>query len=168
MAEYHTTLYDTWEPGVTANAEARLFQVPEGGDATHNSQYTNMRGAGSLPSEESFEVHAIHVVQDENVPQADLDTYLYGSFIELRIKDRTVFRAPTMMCMSASARSGHFTQATASNVEFIGPMGQGFRLMRPVTIPGGVPFHVRAVQGAAFAAPTSFKVVLEGILTTPD
>lgn len=168
MADFHTTLFDTWQPGATANAEAILFQTPRGGDATHNERFTNSRGAGQLPSQESFSVRALHLMTDENIPDAELDTAFYGALIELRLKDKVVFSSPARRCISHSAWGGHFAQAAAADAEAIGPVGDGFALSIPIEIPGGVRFDVRAVQGPAFAAAQDFKVILEGVLTTPD
>ncbi len=168
MADFHTTLFDTWQPGTTANAESILFQTPRGGDATHNERFTNARGAGQLPAEEAFEIQNIGVEQDENVTDADMDTYLYGALLEIRLKDKVVFSAPPMRLMTHSAKSGVIAQATAADLEFVGPIGDGFQLNIPIVIPGGTRFDVRCVSGAAFAAAIDFKVILEGVLTTPD
>jgi len=164
----HTTLYDTWQPGTTANAEATLFQTPQGGDATHNEQFTNMRGAGQLPSEEKFTLRNIKLIIDEQIAEADFDTRLYTSFIELRVKDKTLLKAPSAMFFAHSAYGGHFTQATAALTQAIGPAGNGFELRIPITIDGGVRFLVRCVQGAAFASAIDHKIVLEGELDIPD
>ena len=166
--DLHYCLYDTWEPGTTAHAEATLFQVAEGGDSTHTEQYTNMRGAGSLPNAERFLVKRVHLIQDENVTDADFDTYLYGAIVEMRVKDKTMFKVPAQLLFSHSAKAGHFAQATAADAEFIGPVGDGWALEIPIEIPPGAPFKVRCKQGGAFATTISFKLVLEGILSTPD
>ena len=167
MADFHTTLFDTWQPGTTANEESLLFQTPRGGDATHNERFTNMRGAGNLPSEEAFAVENIGVMIDENIPDSDLDVFLYGALLELRLKDKVVFSCPPLRCMIASGRGGVLAQAVAADVEFAGPIGDGFQLRMPIAIPGGTRFDVRAVSGAALTAAQDFKLILEGILTTP-
>ena len=168
MADFHTTLFDTWQPGTTANAEATLFQTPRGGDSTHNERFTNARGAGQLPAEESFQVQKRGVMADEIVVEADHDTYLYGALMEIRLKDRVVFSAPVMALMQATGRSGPLVVASAGAVNFTGPLGDGFELNIPILIMGGTRFDVRMVQGAAFAAAVDFKVILEGVLGTPD
>lgn len=166
--DIHTTLYDTWQPGTTANAEATLFQTAQGGDSTHTESFTNARGAGQLPAGEKFVIEKVKLIIDEQIAEADFDTRLYGGFIEVRIKDKTVLKAPAQMFFAHSAYGGHFTQATAALTQSIGPIGDGFTLKLPLTLNGGERFQVRCVQGAAFAAAIDHKVVLEGILSLPD
>ena len=166
--DLHTVLYDTWQPSTTAAAEAMLFQVPQGGDATHTESFTNARGAGVLPSGEKFLIKKIKLIIDEQIAEADFDTRLYGGYIEVRIKDKTVLKAPCQMFFAHSAYGGHFTQATAALTQSIGPIGDGFILDLPILINGGERFQVRCVQGVAFAAAIDHKVALEGILSLPE
>lgn len=166
--DIHTTLYDTWQPGTTASAEAMLFQVPQGGDSTHTESFTNCRGAGVLPTGEKFLVKKVKLIIDEMIAEADFDTRLYGGFIEVRIKDKTVLKAPAQMFFAHSAYGGNNLQATAALIQSIGPLGDGFILDLPLTIAGGERFQVRCVQGAVFASAIDHKVVLEGILSLPD
>lgn len=166
--DIHTTLYDTWQPGTTASAEASLFQTAQGGDTTHTESFTNARGAGQLPAQEKFEIRNIKLIQDEQIAEADFDTRLFGAFIELKLKDKSLLKAPASMFFAHSSYSGHFTQATAALTQAIGPMGEGFQLEIPIMIEGGQRFVIRCVQGAAFASAIDFKVVLEGILSLPD
>lgn len=168
MADFHTTLFDTWQPAAVANAEAILFQTPRGGDATHNERFTNARGAGQLPAEESFLVRKLGVAIDETIPQAELDTAFFGAIMEIRLKDKVVFSSTVRWLIAASAWGGGALQAVAADIDTVGPMGIGLDLDPNITIPGGTRFDVRMVQGAAFAAAQDFKVVLEGVLTTPD
>jgi hypothetical protein len=166
--DIHTTLYDTWQPGATANAESMLFQTPQGGDSTHTEAFTNMRGGGQLPSGEKFVLKKIKLIIDEQIAEADFDTRLFNAFVEFRLKDKTVFKSPASMLFAHSSYGGHFTQATAALTQAIGPMGTGFELEIPIVIEGGERFQVRCVQGAAFASAIDHKVVLEGILSLPD
>lgn len=166
--DIHTTLYDTWQPGTAAGAEALLFQTPQGGDATHTESFTNSRGAGVLPSGESFLIKKVKLIIDEQIAEADFDTRLYGGYIELRVKDKTLLKAPAQMFFAHSAYSGNNLQATAALIQSIGPLGDGFVLDLPVTIKGGERFQVRCVQGAAFASAIDHKVVLEGVLSLPE
>ncbi len=168
MADFHTTLFDTWQPGTTANAEAILFQTPRGGDSTHNERFTNARGAGQLPSEESFLIRKLGVAVDEVIADSELDTAFYGALMEIRLKDKLVFSAPVRWIIAASGWSGFAAQATAADLDSVGPVGDGLLLDPQVQIMGGTRFDVRMVQGAAFGAVQDFKVVLEGILSTPD
>ena len=164
----HTTLYDTWEPGTVANAEAVLFQTPQGATATATESYTNARGAGVLPTGETFTIKKIKLIIDEMIAEANFATRLYGAFIEVRIKEKTLLKAPASMFYAHSAYGGHFTQATLALTQSIGPIGEGLVLDIPLVIEGGMRFVVRCVQGAAFAAAISHKVVLEGELEIPD
>ena len=168
MADFHTTLFDTWQPGTTANAEDILFQTPRGGDSAHNERFTNARGAGQLPAEESFLIDKIGVMVDELVAAADYDTYYFGALLEIRLKDRVVFSAPVMHLFMSSAKSGPIGATAGDAVLFTGALGNGFPLSVPINIMGGTRFDVRAVQGAAFAAAVDTKVILEGVLSTPD
>lgn len=168
MAVYHTTLFDTWQPAAVAGAEAILFQTPRGGDAAHNDRFTNARGAGQLPADESFECRRVGVMYDEELLQVDADTNVFGALLELRLKDKVVLSAPVRRCVTHSAWGGHFTQAAAATINEAGQIGEGFALDIPVVIPGGARFDVRLVQGAAFAAAQDFKLILEGYLTVPD
>lgn len=166
--DIHTTLYDTWQPGTTASAEATLFQTPQGGDSTHTESFTNCRGAGQLPSGEKFEIKKVKLIIDEMIAEADFDTRLYGGFLEVRVKDKTLLKAPAQMFFAHSAYGGNNLQATAALIQSIGPLGDGFALDIPILINGGERFTVRCVQGAAFAAAIDHKVVLEGILSLPE
>jgi len=166
--DIHTTLYDTWQPSTVASAEAILFQTPQGGDSTHTESFTNSRGAGVLPSGEKFTIKTVKLILDKMIAEANFDTRLYGGFIELRVKDKTLLKAPAAMFYAHSAYGGHFTQATAALTQAVGPLGNGFTLDIPIIINGGERFQVRCVQGAAFAAAMDHKVVLEGVLSLPE
>lgn len=168
MADFHTTLFDTWQPSTVAFAESILFQTPRGGDATHTERFTNARGAGTLPAEEAFQIDKIGVMLDELVAAADLDTFYFGALLEIRLKDKVVFSSPVMNLFIASSKSGPIGATAGDAVLFTGPQGNGFALSLPISIPGGTRFDVRLVQGAAFAAAVDTKVILFGILTTPD
>ncbi len=168
MADFHTTLFDTWQPAAVANAEAILFQTPRGGDATHNERFTNARGAGQLPAEEAFLIRKLGVAVDEIIPQAELAIAFYGAIMEIRLKDKVVFSSTVRWIMAASGWGGSVVQAIAADIDAAGPLGNGLDLNPNVNIPGGTRFDIRLVQGAAFAAAQDFKVILEGVLTTPD
>jgi len=166
--DIHTTLYDTWQPSTVASAEAILFQTPQGGDSTHTESFTNSRGAGVLPSGEKFTIKTVKLILDKMIAEANFDTRLYGGFIELRVKDKTLLKAPAAMFFAHSAYSGITTEATAALIQSVGPLGDGFTLDIPIIINGGERFQVRCVQGAAFAAAMDHKVVLEGVLSLPE
>jgi len=168
MADFHTTLFDTWQPGTTALAEAALFQVPQGGDATHTSNFTNSRGAGQLPAEESFLVKRIGLQLDEMPLYADLSKVLFGGVVEIRIGDKVVFSAPARRLVQASGFLGNTVTASAAAVDAMGFSGDGFTLEVPIVLAGGKRFVVNCKQGVALSTAIDLKVVLEGILTIAD
>jgi hypothetical protein len=168
MPVYHTTLFDGWPVAAAAlSPNALLFQVIRGGDAVHIASFTNMRGAGQLPSTESFEVHKISLLMDGTIPIADMDVFLAAALVEMRIKERTVFSAPGRHLLGSFRYSGGILAAAA--IDAITMSNNGFALDLPITIPGGVNFVVEGTQQpVAIAAPILMKVVLDGYLTTPD
>lgn len=167
MADLRYFLYDTAVFGTTAGTEHVLFQVAQGGDATHTEDFTNSRGAGSLPSEERFVCDRIGVFVDAAIADAEVEKVFTGSFLEIRVADKSVFKAPLKVCAGYGGWSGHFTQATAANRALIGP-AQGYcHLDIPIEIPGGTAFRVRVYQKTALAAAANVKVVLGGVLSTP-
>lgn len=158
-------LYDTVVFGATANAESILFQVTSGADATHNEQFTNMRGAGVLPATEDFIVNKISVAVDKALAVADVPTIFNGSILEVRLADFTMIKMPIVLFIDASAFSGSLQLAAAANNASIGLMGDGYELKKPIHIPGATPFKVRVLQGPAVTAGTNIKVVLQGDYT---
>lgn len=162
------TLYDTAIFGTVANFESVLFQVAQGADVTHIESFTNMRGAGALPQEEAFKCNWIGVAVDftSTLPQ-DYKAMWLGSFLEFRLSDKTVLKAPLAMFAAASGFSGHYSQAAAADNAAIGLMGNGYTLDIPIEISGGTAFRVRIVQGTVLSAVSkNVKVLLNGILTT--
>lgn len=155
-------LYDTVVFGATANAESILFQVASGADATHNEQFTNMRGAGSLPQTESMEVDWIGVIIDTLLAKADVVKIFDGSILEIRVADFSVIKAPTALFIAQSAYGGNQIQAAAADSMTIGLLGDGYELDKHIMLPGGTPFKVRMLQGPAVGAGANLKVVLGG------
>ncbi len=164
MARRHYPLYDTAVPSTAANTEHTLFQVAEGADSTHTKGFTNSRGAGQLPGEESFEIHNIGIFGDTVMPLADREGLYLDSYIEIQVNDQTMIRVPAALCARNDGYQGHFAETTASDVNAIGKVGQGFQLMMPITIPQGSGFKVIYSQGTALTAAENLKVVLDGIL----
>lgn len=169
MPDYRYVLYDTAAFGTSADTEHVLFQVAQGGDSTHTEDFTNMRGAGALPGEEAFSVDKISVAVDgvHGANEADVAQIWDGAFIEVRVADKTVFKAPARLCAEASAYGGAYTQGTAADATFVGLLGNGYSLDIPIEIPGGTAFRVRLYQDTALTASTQVKVCLHGILTRP-
>lgn len=160
-------LYDSVIFGTTAVGEQLLFQVPQGGDTTHTKSFTNARGAGFLPQNESFKVDNIGVFTDFNhlVP-ADLYNIWISNYLFVRVSDQTLFFAPLRSCARFQNFVGHYSQATAANGTFAGLAGDGMKLDVPIIIPGGVQFGVTVAQVTALSvANVPIRVVLDGILT---
>jgi hypothetical protein len=166
--EINTTLFDTWQPGTTASAESSLFQVPQGGDSTHVDTFTNSRGAAQLPADESFLVKRVALVLDEIPVYADLGKVGHGSLVEIRVKDKVVFSAPAKRLFASSGYLGNSVTAAAALTDAMGYNGDGFPLDPPLLIPGGARFAVRCKQGVALSVAVDVKLVLDGVLTTPD
>lgn len=167
MPDLRFYLYDTAVFGAVANAESNLFQVVTGGDATHNEQFTNMRASGALPQQEKFDVDWIGVIVDFQPAKADLDTLFDSAFLEVRVADFSVIKAPLALFVAASAYGGAIQQTAASDTLSVGLLGDGLELDKHIIIPGGTPFKVRLVQGPAVTAGSNLKVVLSGIYTIP-
>jgi len=167
MADLTYVLYDTAIFGTTAPAEHTLFQVAQGGDSTHTESFTNMRGAGALPSEEHLVVNHIEVFPDGDVAEADVSKIWTGNFLEVRVADKTLLKAPLALFAGHSYWSGQYTQATPTTRAFIGRVGWGFDLPNPVDIPGGTSFKVRVYQLNPTSGSINMKVCLCGVLSVP-
>lgn len=163
-------IYDTAVFGTVANFENVLFQVSQGSDATHTENFTNARGAGTFPQEESFLVKHIGVVADFNTATPeDYQLMWYASFLELRVSDKTLLKAPLHWFAHRNAYQGHYSQAAAADNALIGLMGDGYMLENPISIKGGTSFRVRVVQGTALSAVSkNVKVNMRGLLSIPN
>jgi hypothetical protein len=166
MPDVHYTLYDSAVFGVTANNESILFQVAQGADSTHTEEFTNARGSGALPSTEKFTIKVVHFIIDSVLLAADLQLAQQQGIIEIRVADKSLLKLPIQLCSSHNAPYGINDQAAAANFAYFGLDGDGFKLETPIEIPGGVPFRVRVLQGAALSAGSkNMKIGLEGILS---
>jgi hypothetical protein len=166
LQEYSYTLYDTAVFGTTALTNNALFAVAQGGDATHDKSFTNSRGAGQLPTQESFEANWLGVYSDASFTQADLLAMWHKSVCEIRVGDFTVFQAPLRQIAAYNAHGGIYTQAAAANAANIGLVGMGWDLAIPIAIPGGTAFVVNILQGTALsAASQNVKFLMSGTLT---
>lgn len=161
------TLYDTAVFGATANAESVLFQLAQGADATHTEAFTNSRGAGQLPQTEQFTCRWIGVRPVHALVEADIEPIWRGSFLEVRIADQTVLKAPLALFAAYAAFGGHFTQAAGANRVMAGLAGTGMELAHDIVIPGGTAYRVRVVQGPAVTAGSNMVVMLRGTLAIP-
>lgn len=167
MPDYRYALYDTYVFGAAAS-NGRLFQVAEGGDATHVTAFTNSRGAGIIPQNEKFVIDRIHVIEDYIPLIANRVNITVASWLELIVSNRSVLKIPLIMAWSHNMYGGHFTQAAAADLAVIGRSGEGYDLSdHPIVIDGGNQFVVVVNQGTAVAAASNVKFVLNGILTTP-
>lgn len=168
MAEVNWPLYDTAPFGNVAATTHTLFQVRENGDATHITGFTNMRGNGSLPSNESFMVERLMVYPDVELAEADLVTWFGANWLRLRVEDKEMITIPLRMCVGDAAFGGHYTQASTAANSAIGPMGKGYELSNPVMIPQGGNLLVEVFQATALATTgQNIKIVLDGILNRP-
>lgn len=161
-------LYDTIPLGTVINTEFQLFKVAQGGDATHTENFTNMRGAGSLPIGEAFVVNRIGLIIDANTVVADLHNLFLKSFVEIRVNDKSLLKMPAALASDANMYGGHYTQTAAANEYTVGLEGDGFDLAIPIKIPGGNSFFVRYFQGTVMTATVNMKVYLRGTYTLPE
>lgn len=166
MVKITYPLYDTAVFGTTASVENVLFQVAQGATAAATKSFTNSRGAGQLPNNESFECNEIHAMHDANVALADSLNVWILSYLEFRVNDETLLLAPLRMFASKNSFGGHYSEVTPTAEAAIGLVGSGFMLPTPIIIPGGVSFRVSVFQGTALAtANQAVRVVLNGTLT---
>lgn len=163
-------IYDTLVMGVAVQAEQALFQVQQGGDATHTKQFTNMRGAGSFPAGESFMVKKIGVFVDFNLTvESDVENVWINNYLELRVNDQTMLLAPLRLFAQYNGYAGHFTQAAAANDVMGGLQNDGYELDNPIPIPTGTAFRVNVPQNTVLsAANILLRVVLHGELNRPS
>jgi len=162
-------LYDTLVMGTATQTEQALFQVQQGGDATHTKAFTNMRGAGSLANNESFVVTKIGCFLDFNlVAESDVENVWIGNYLELRVNDQTMIIAPLRVFAQYNGYVGHFTQAAAANDVMGGLQNDGYELPNPIAIPTGTAFRVNIPQNTVLTtASMPLRVILHGELNRP-
>lgn len=161
--KYDFFLYDTAPFTNAADTDLTLFQVPRGGDSTHNEKYTNMRGAGALPANEQFDVNWLGFIVDHNTVIADVAKWYVNSFFEFIYMDKSILKCPLVLLTASSAYGGFYTQAAAADEAAIFQQGQGLSLNMPIVIKGGDAFRVRVYQGTALSGTVNFKLVMRGI-----
>ncbi len=168
MADYSFILFDSAAFSTTDEVDFVLFQVAEGGDATHVKAFTNSRGAGQLPSVEKFSLKHIEVFPNERLVIADAGIWFVDGYLSLEIQNKEVFRAPLASVIGGPAPTGHFAQAVAADLSGLEFNGKGFDFEIPLEIPGGTPFKVTLHQGTVLATATQLiTCALHGTLTTP-
>lgn len=167
MPDYRYDLYDTYVFGAAAS-QGRLFQVAEGGDATHVTAFTNSRGAGVIPQNEKFMVDWIGAIENYIPLIANRANITVASWVELIVSNNSVLKVPLIRLWANNMYGGHFTQAAAADLAIIGRMGQGYDLSdKPITIEGGTQFTLIVNQGTAVAAASNVLFVMSGVLTRP-
>lgn len=167
MPDRRYALYDTYVFGAAASS-GRLFQVSEGGDATHVTAFTNSRGAGVLPQNEKFVVDKLMAIEDYIPLIANRANITIASWIELIVSNVSVLKIPLILLWYNNMYGGHFTQAAAADLAIIGRTGNGYDLSdHPIAINGGEQFTLIVNQGTAVAAASNVKFVMNGVLTTP-
>lgn len=158
-------LYDTAFFGTAASTLFSLFQSAQGSQSTLTKSVTNSRGAGQLPSNESFAIDWIGTFLDEVPNVVDAQAVWIDSYCEIRVNDETVLLTPLRRIAACNSWGGHFGQAAAANLATVGLMGDGYKLDNPIEIPGGTSFRVDIFQGTALSAITqSVRFVMSGIL----
>lgn len=168
MPDYSWVLYDTALFGVTAGQVQTLFQVAQGADATHTTDFTNSRGAGVIPQNEKFVARHVGLSYESNGVEADVEDWYLQSTLRITVANLIVFEAPFVKLIDNNGFSGFYTQAAAANRALIGRWGQGYDLRPEIVVKGGDAFKVEAIQGIALVtASTRIKVMLDGILTRP-
>lgn len=161
-------LYDTAVFGTTAATLHSLFQVRENADATHITGFTNMRGNGQMPSNESYMIRGVRVFPDVLLDPQDVELVWRASYLRIRVADREMFVAPLIMCAGNAAFGGVLAQGTVTDEALIGPHGDGFMIDEPIAIVPGGNLMVEVFQATALNnAAQNIKVVLDGILTRP-
>lgn len=167
MADYRYDIYDTYVFGAAAS-NGRLFQVAEGGDATHTTAFTNSRGAGIIPQNEKFTIDWIGMVVDFVQLIANVQGLVVASWAELIVSNQSVLKVPLSRLLALSSYGGHFTQAVAADLSIIGRNGNGYNLSdHPITINGGSQYTLVVNQGTAVAAASNCKFILSGVLSIP-
>lgn len=167
MAVYRYGLYDTAIFGAVAGVEHTLFQVAQGADAAHIKSFTNSRGAGVLPNEESFSIDWIGAYLDEIPLLADTANWMMDSYFEFRVSDDTKLLLPLRMIAAKNAWGGSFELAAAAAQSYHGIANDGYNLSIPIVIPGGTGFRATLFQGVATAATQNVRLILNGLLTRP-
>lgn len=162
-------IYDSLPFGTAVQAEQALFQVQQGGDATHTKQFTNMRGAGSFPNNESMVVTKIGVFFDFNFTiESDVENIWINNYLELRVNDQTMIIAPLRMFAQYNGYAGHFAQTALANDVMGGLQNDGYELPNPIVIPTGTAFRVNIPQNTVLTvAAVPLRCVLHGIYDRP-
>ena len=169
MPDYSYPIYDTALFGTTDNTTHVLFQIGEGGDATHVSDFTNMRGNGTFPQLEKFLIRKIGIMLETNATESDAEDWTLDGFLRMYLSNQIIFQAPLQMLVMNTSYSGHFTQAAAATRALIGRDGMGYMVDPMVLVRGGEAFKVEVYQGTVVAAAnTRVKVILDGVLTRPE
>lgn len=149
-----------------AKQDVLLFQVAQGADATHTESFTNMRGAGSLPAQESFTIQKIGVIVPPTIVAADFLAYFMNAFVQIRARDQVVAWVPLPLCLIASSWNGFSNLAAAGGLSAIGNLRDGFDLLDlPLVISGGEKFAARVVLNTAPTVVATLIIALIGKLT---
>lgn len=161
-------IYDTALFGTTDNTTHVLFQILEGGDSTHTSDFTNARGAGQFPQQEKFTIRKVSVAMETNYTLVNAEDWFLDGFIQIYVANQIMFQSPLLNVIDYSDYSGHYTQTVAADLAMIGKAGRGYNLDPVLVVGGGVAFKVVVYQGTVVAANnTRVKVILDGILNRP-
>ena len=170
MAELDYPIYDTMVWGTTANTKHTLFQSGQGSGGGNGEQLTNMRGSGQFPDKEDFTVSRIGVhVNNVTLTADDIAGLFVNSILTINYNNVKILQAPLYNFSDKNAVQGTYSEASASDFNYFGQLGEGYKLSKPFTIRGGKSFNIEVLQGLALdAVSQNILVTMFGMLNTPD
>ncbi len=183
MATRFYVLYDTVEMNSTTT-ELQFFKAQLGQafnittTVTKNTKHTNLRQNSQLPSNWSFEVHAIGMMPVyESLVGADIPLTVWEaafceSMLEVKIQDEILLEAPAKLFIPGCGPNSAGTLAAGTN-----QIGNGmptpearFNLGNyPMILSGGnFEFNLKVTNSptAALAAAQKIMLCLQGVLST--
>lgn len=166
MADKQYVLYDTLATG-TGALDALLFQVASRGDATHTETYTNMQGAGSLPSGYKMVVNKLALLFSPAMAAADLAALFTGSIVQFIYANVVEFWSPLAIIIGYNAWTGWSNLTAGAGLQAAGSEGHGYDFNPAFEIAGGVQFAVRIKSTNATGVSTNLVIALVGTLTIP-
>ena len=167
MPDLDWILFDTAVFTTGPAGQIQLFQVPQGGDATHTEDFTNSLGAGSLPANQNFVIKGIAIYPELDIVEVEIKKVLARSYLEIVVADLVKLKAPLVYFAAPQQYSGFDNLTPAAGLMAVSYGGPLFEMVIPIAIPGGTPFKVNITQMIATAADEQVKCLLIGTLTRP-
>lgn len=167
MPDVDWILYDTAPFTIAIAGQMQLFQVPQGGDATHTEAFCNTPGAGAFPSAQAFTINGIAVYPDQDCTIGDLRLVFKQSYVEIVVADKIMLKCPMALLAAPMEFSQAVNAADALLLAGGAYSAPPFELNIPIVIPGGTPFKVNITQIIAVVAAVQVKCALRGKLTRP-